>query len=291
MSTQARFISKNILSGDTISRAQPYDLLRNEQRHNAATFSFSGIRRSVCDQLQRYLTGIFNDQPDDVSWSDVSINQPQDHLFDTDYSFWQRVSLPHCTDAAYLLIDAATLHSLSVLFLGGTLKEPAQLITLNQLTDTEVRLANLLATEQIHAVQSAQNEEYAEPITCEVITTDQLPQSGEWFSVTTTLRYNGHDFCWHMWWPINKTEEQTVPLADTSKLQQLLAGVPLQLRIVLAKQKIPLNKIASLAVGDILPIELNEPTPAYLGEQHYADGRVAEQRASLVFQISHVIPL
>lgn len=289
MENKVQFISKKILTGDIANQAKPFDLLRNEQQHSVAIQAFGSLRRDVCEHLQHYFAGMFNDHPDEVVWSDISVNQPKDHLFDAERSLWLKTTSAHLDDAIFLLIDAATLHAISVYFLGGSLKESIDSIDLNHLTDTELRLAQALLHEQVMSVLKASEQICDDISEVEMTAPDALPVQGSWISLTVTVRFQGHDFCWHLWWPTHqKQDEASLPAPDQPRLQQLLTGVPLQLRVVLAEQKIPLSKIAALAVGDILPIELNEPTPAYLDDQRYADGRVAEQRASLVFQVSKV---
>lgn len=289
MNNKVQFISKKILAGDNAEQAKAFDLLRNDEQNSEAIQVFNSHRRSVCEQLQHYFAGMFNDHPDEVLWSDISVNQPRDHLFNSERSLWLTTQSDHSDDDVFLLIDAATLHAISVYFLGGSLKESISEIDVSHLTDTELRFAHALLKQQCQAILNAAEQPTEHSAEGSVITSEQLPEQGSWLSLTVTVRFQGHDFCWHLWWPTHaKQDENALPAPNHARLHQLLTGVPLQLRVVLMAQKIPLSKIASLAVGDILPIELNEPTPAYLDEQLYAEGRVAEQRASLVFQVNKV---
>ncbi len=284
MSIQPRFISDQILSGNAALSAEHYDLENRDRLYQQAIDLLSKQRRVICHQVHGYLSSLFNESPDEVSWCDISVKTMAELQRDELRTLWMK-GISAQKNSPFLMIDCATIHAFSVLFLGGTVKESDDAIDLNTITDTEIRLGQQFFTHQINTLQPY-TASTPEDMQIETVSADSLPKVGKWIDITFQVTLSQKLFTWHLLWPVNEQNiEQHHSEATTALVANLLTQIPVQLRLVLAEQSFPLNKLSNLKVGDVLPIELTDPTVAFLGNKPLFDGRVAEQRTHLVFQV------
>lgn len=288
MTIQTRFLSDKILSAEAACVAEPYDLENRDRLFQQTIQLLAQHRRDICLKLQHYLAAIFNDSPDDVNWGELTVRQISEIAFDDSRTLWLKGQSEQTTPS-FLMIDCETLHAFSVIFLGGSVKETQDVITVNQMTDTEIRLGRQFFEQQIQLLTDATSINTAAFVQTENVAADSLPKTGRWIDICFSISLSQKLFTWHLYWPVNEQEEsQDQPTTNPAVVQQLLKQIPVQLKMVLAEQTIPLNHLSNLKVGDVLPIELTDPSPAYLGQQVFLEGRVAEQRSHLVFQVLSV---
>jgi len=287
MSAQQRFFSSKVLSGDSALIAESYDLFGNDRQRLACIQAYSQHRRAISASLQAYLSQLFNGSPCEVSMSGINLVTPKTRPAEKSNKLWLKATITNQPDAAFLVMDATTLHAFSVLFLGGVLRDPVKEIDTSALTETEYRLVFQLLKQQTNAFLATQEMSKPTDISCEVITADALPAQG--LLLTSSFSVNIHDrtFNWHFWWPVDESVIQPDDQPNTTKvLTNLLTATPVRLRVVLSEQTLPLDMMTNLAVGDVLPLELPDPTPAFIGDSTCFEGRIAEHRGSLVYQIT-----
>ncbi len=289
MSAQQLFFSSKVLSGDSAMAAESYDLFGNERQKQAYIQAYSQHRRAINSYLQDYLSQLFNGAFCEVSMSAFNLVTPKTRPSEKSNKLWLKATLTSQPEAAFLAMDVATLHAFSVLFLGGVLREPVKELDTAALTETEYRLAFQLLKQLVRAFHSTQEASKQAEIACEVITADALPAQGWLLTASFTLTINGYTFNWHFWWPVNEETVQPTQTPSVAKtLTPLLTTIPVRLRIVLSEQSLPLDMMANLSVGDVLPLELPDPTPALIGDNLCLEGRIAEHRGSLVYQITNL---
>jgi flagellar motor switch protein FliM len=289
MSVQQRFLSSKVLSGDSAMSVESYDLFGNERQKQAYIQTYSPHRRAISAHLQDYLTQLFNGVPCEVSMTGFNLVTPKTRPAEKNNKLWLKATLASQFEAAFLAMDVTTLHACSVLFLGGVLRESAKDLDTTTLTETEYRLAFQLLKQLVRAFLSTQMVNRQSDITCEVISADALPAHGLLLTTSFTLVFNGHSFNWHFWWPIDEAVAQLKKTTTTEKaLAPLLTEIPVRLRVVLSEQSLPLDMMANLSIGDVLPLELPDPTPAFIGDRLCLEGRIAEHRGSLVYQVTNL---
>jgi flagellar motor switch protein FliM len=289
MSAQQRFFSSKVLSGDSAMAVESYDLFGNERQKQACIQTYAPHRRAISAYLQEYLLQLFNGAQCEVSMSGFNLVTPKIRPAEKSNKLWLKATLAGQPEAAFLAMDVATLHAFSVLFLGGVLREPVKELDTATLTETEYRLAFQLLKQLVRAFHSTQEASKQAEIACEVITADALPAQGWLLTTSFAIIINGHTFNWHFWWPVSEEAVQTSKITPAAKnLIPLLTTIPVRLRIVLSEQSLPLNMMANLSVGDVLPLELPDPTPALIGDNLCLEGRIAEHRGSLVYQITNL---
>lgn len=289
MSAQQRFFSSKVLSGDSAIAVESYDLFGNERLKQACIQTYSQHRRAINAYLQEYLQQLFNGSQCEVSMSGFNLVTPKNRPAENSNKLWLKATLAGQSESAFLAMDVATLHAFSVLFLGGVLREPVKELDAAALTETEYRLAFQLLKQLVHAFLSPQTTSKQTEIICDVISADALPAQGLLLTASFSIAINDHTFNWHFWWPIDEEAIQTTKITPATKnLTPLLTAIPVRLRIVLSEQSLPLDMMANLSVGDVLPLELPDPTPALIGDNLCLEGRIAEHRGSLVYQITNL---
>lgn len=289
MSAQQRFFSSKVLSGDSAMAVESYDLFGNERQKQAYIQAYSQHRRAINTYLQDYLSQLFNGAPCEVSMSGFNLVTPKTRPAEKSNKLWLKATIANQPESAFLAMDATTLHAFSVLFLGGVLREPMKEIDTAALTETEYRLAFQLLKQQTYAFLTTQETRKQTEINCEVITADALPAQGLLLTTAFSIIINGHALNWHFWWPIDDNIAQNNTTSTASKaLAHLLTATPVRLRVVLSEQTLPLDVMTNLAVGDVLPLELPDPTPAFIGDSPCLEGRIAEHRGGLVYQVTNL---
>lgn len=292
MSVQQRFFSSKVLSGDLAMAVESYDLFGNERQKQACIQEYSQHRRAINASLQEYLQQLFNGSQCEVSMSGFNLVMPKTRPAEKSDKLWLKATLAIPSESAFLAMDVTTLHAFSVLFLGGVLREPVKELDTAALTETEYRLAFQLLKQLVRAFLSPQTASKQTEITCEVINADALPAQGVLLTTSFSIAINDHMFNWHFWWPVDEEAIQISKRTPSAKnLTPLLTEIPVRLRIVLSEQSLPLDMIANLSVGDVLPLELPDPTPALIGDHRCLEGRIAEHRGSLVYQITNLTSL
>lgn len=289
MSAQQHFLSSKILSGDAAAAVESYDLFGNERQKQACIQAYSQHRRAINSHVQEYLQQLFNGTPCDISMSNFNLVMPKTRPVEKSNKLWLKATLANQSDAAFLAMDVATLHACSVLFLGGVLREPAKELDTTTLTETEYRLAFQLMKQLVSAFLVTHPNQQQNTIHCDVISADALPDQGLLLTTSFTLGFNAHSFSWHFWWPVDEDTASPPKTATTEKtLSPRLADIPVRLRVVLSEQSLPLNMMANLSIGDVLPLELPDPTPAFIGDRMCLEGRIAEHRGGLVYQVTNL---
>lgn len=290
MSAQQHFLSSKVLSGDAATAVESYDLFGNERQKQACIQTYSQHRRAISAHVQDYLQQLFNGSQCEISMSGFNLVTPKTRPAEKSNKLWLKATLANQNDAAFLAMDVATLHACSVLFLGGVLREPTKEFDVTALTETEYRLAFQLMKQLVSAFISTQHIDEPSDIHCEVISADALPAQGLLLTTAFTLVFNGHSFNWHFWWPVNDDAAQPTKVTSTEKtFTPRLTEIPVRLRVVLSEQSLPLNMMANLSIGDVLPLELPDPTPAFIGDRLCLEGRIAEHRGSLVYQVTNLM--
>lgn len=300
MAKKSNFFSTKIFAGDIADNARSYDLLSNDQQKRGYIHHFIQHKRAIGEFLQKFMNQLFNGTDCTVVLSDFSMGCPNQQT-NTAQFLWLTSQLPEQDDAIYMAIEPASLHEFSVLFLGGKLSDKPRTTSFTVLTETEKRLGFQLFQQMISACKAAQKSQQpggisvqngqAIPPYYDIVSADNLPMRGQWVTLSLSVTIDQHPFSWRFWWPFeDELPETLTPNQSAPDMTALLSHIPVRLRVQLANAHLPIETIAALSVGDIVPLELNEPTPAYIGHDVCFEGRVAEQRGSLVFQVTAVKP-
>ncbi|KLV06619.1 flagellar motor switch protein FliM [Photobacterium aquae] len=74
-----------------------------------------------------------------------------------------------------------------------------------------------------------------------------------------------------------------------ARIQQKICQAPVRLHSTLAERRLNLGQVMDLRPGDVIPVELPEQVTVRAGSTPLFKARVAENNASLVLQIQHII--
>lgn len=76
---------------------------------------------------------------------------------------------------------------------------------------------------------------------------------------------------------------------QVAQLEEALIQVPVRLRVVMGQMSMTLADLECLKVGDVLSLDLPEVVPALIGQRPCFNGRIAEHKGSLVYQVATVV--
>ncbi|MCF3098999.1 flagellar motor switch protein FliM [Aeromonas australiensis] len=189
----------------------------------------------------------------------------------------------------YFSIAPQVIYRLAVLFFGGTLSHKEEPPVLAKgISDTEQRLLLRLCQYQTDiwcAHQGLGDLQWQ----LQVVPYDALPGCSMWMS-RIGLQAGNFAHSWQMWLLPQEESPSSANLAlPREQLEQTLAHVPVRLRIVMGQLSMTLADLECLKVGDVLALELPEVVPALIGNRSCFNGRIAEHKGSLVYQVATVV--
>ncbi len=96
---------------------------------------------------------------------------------------------------------------------------------------------------------------------------------------------------WQLWLlPPEETTGITAPrAAPQAQLTQTLTNVPVHLRVVMGQMTMTLAELQCLKEGDVLSLDFPEVVPALIGHRPCFNGRIAEHKGTLVYQVASVV--
>lgn len=119
---------------------------------------------------------------------------------------------------------------------------------------------------------------------------DVLPVGPALWSSQATLSLGEHNHQWRLWWLQAETEAQLTDQRPVrGELEQAMTHLPVQLRVVMGQMAMTLADLETLQVGDVLALDMPDLVPALIGSRPCFNGRIAEQKGSLVYQVTAVI--
>lgn len=269
-------------------RALPqYDLLGVERANQARLKQLNAQLGPFSQQVSGCMAQLFNAADCDLAYRDFSSALPQEG---DEPLIWVEARTPlDAQRVAYFSIAPAVIYRLAVLFFGGSLQHEGNPVAHGRgLTDTEQRLLLRLCQYQVEIWSACQGQgDLAWQLT--LTTRDAVPASRLWVAQAGMLA-GGRQHDWQFW--LAPPEEalsiggQTVQQAQ---LEQALVQVPVRLRVVMGQMSMTLADLECLKVGDVLSLDLPEVVPALIGHRPCFNGRIAEHKGSLVYQVATVV--
>lgn len=269
-------------------RALPrYDLLGVERAKQGHLKQMNAHLATFSLQAAGCMTQLFNSAECDLVFQDfVSAAQfpPEEQ------QFWIEARARHDEDyRVFFSISAPVIYRLAVIFFGGQLQADEEPSQAKSLSDTEQRLLQRLCQYQVDILSSCMGlgdlgwQLAPVPV-------DALPLGPGLWSSEATLSLGEHSHQWRLWWVQAETEQQlTFQRPAGGELAQALAHLPVQLRVVMGQMAMTLADLECLQVGDVLALDMPELVPALIGSRPCFNGRIAEQKGSLVYQVTAVI--
>ena len=277
-----------LLSAERGKTLPHYDLLGVERANVARLKQLNTQLGYFSLQASGCMAQLFNTADCDLTYQDFSSTQPQardDHLI------WVEARTPlDAQRVAYFSITPSVIYRLAVLFFGGSLQHRgAEAAHGKGLTDTEQRLLLRLCQYQID-IWSACLGQGDLAWQLNLISRDAVPASRLWVAEAHLIAgcYT-HD--WQFWL---EPPQETLGITaghrvQEAQLEQALMQVPVQLRVVMGQMSMTLADLECLKVGDVLSLELPEVVPALIGNRPCFNGRIAEHKGSLVYQVATVV--
>lgn len=289
MSSSGAMLTPSRLLSAERGRALPhYDLLGVERANVARLKQLNAQLGSFSLQASGCMAQLFNAADCDLNYQDFSSAQPQER---TDNLIWVEARTPIDPQrVAYFSIAPTVIYRLAVLFFGGALQHKDAAISHGKgVTDTEQRLLLRLCQYQIDIWSACQGQgDLAWQLN--LITLDAIPASRLWVA-QAQLVAGGSQHDWHFW--LSPPEEVVSISASrqvqSGQLEQVLTQVPVQLRVVMGQMSMTLADLECLKVGDVLSLDLPEVVPALIGHRPCFNGRIAEHKGSLVYQVATVV--
>ncbi|TFF80047.1 flagellar motor switch protein FliM [Aeromonas taiwanensis] len=230
---------------------------------------------------------LFNAADCDLGYQDFASAFPQEQ---DDHLIWVEARTPlDAQRITYFAIDPAVIYRLAVLFFGGSLQHEGTVAAHGRgLTDTEQRLLLRLCQYQVEIWSACQGQgDLAWQLA--LTTRDALPASRLWVAQAGMLA-GGRQHDWQFWLA---PPEETLSIGGQSvqpaQLEQALTQVPVRLRVVMGQMSMTLADLECLKVGDVLSLDLPEVVPALIGHRPCFNGRIAEHKGSLVYQVAAVV--
>ncbi|MGN5138978.1 lateral flagellar motor switch protein LfiM [Aeromonas sp. 164P] len=191
--------------------------------------------------------------------------------------------------AVYFSISPLVIYRLAVLFFGGTLHHKEEALPAGKgVTDTEQRLLQRLCHYQVDIWCSCLGLGDLE-WQINIIPQDAMPTRQLW-TTRATLQAGNCTHQWQMWLlPSEESDSQEGIALPEGELEQVLSHVPVRLRVVMGQLSMTLADLECLKVGDVLSLDLPEMVPALIGNRPCFNGRIAEHKGSLVYQVATVV--
>ncbi|QXB56328.1 lateral flagellar motor switch protein LfiM [Aeromonas sp. FDAARGOS 1415] len=269
-------------------RALPqYDLLGVERANQARLKQLNAQLSAFSQQASGCMAQLFNAADCDLGYQDFASAFPQEQ---DDHLIWVEARTPlDAQRITYFAIDPAVIYRLAVLFFGGSLQHEGTVAAHGRgLTDTEQRLLLRLCQYQVEIWSACQGQgDLAWQLA--LTTRDALPASRLWVAQAGMLA-GGRQHDWQFWLA---PPEETLSIGGQSvqpaQLEQVLTQVPVRLRVVMGQMSMTLADLECLKVGDVLSLDLPEVVPALIGHRPCFNGRIAEHKGSLVYQVAAVV--
>lgn len=265
-----------------------YDLLGVERANQARLKQLNAQLGSFSQQASGCMAQLFNAADCELGYQDFSSALPQDR---EDTLIWVEARTPlDAQRVAYFSISPTVIYQLAVLFFGGSLQHKGATTAHGRgLTDTEQRLLLRLCQYQIDIWSACLGQgDLAWQLT--LITRDAVPATRLWVTEASMLA-GGSTHDWQFWLA---PPEETLSIGtghpvQKEQLEQALTQVPVQLRVVMGQMSMTLADLECLKVGDVLSLDLPEVVPALIGNRPCFNGRIAEHKGSLVYQVATVV--
>lgn len=266
-----------------------YDLLGVERANVARLKQLNSQLGSFSLQASGCMAQLFNAADCDLTYQDFSSAQPQDR---DERLIWVEARTPlDAQRIAYFSIAPSVIYRLAVLFFGGSLQHKgASAVHGKGLTDTEQRLLLRLCQYQMD-IWSACLGQGDLAWQLNLVTRDSVPASRLWVAEANLIA-GGSTHDWQFW--LVPPQETLLSIGkghrvQAAQLEQALTQVPVCLRVVMGQMSMTLADLECLKVGDVLSLELPEVVLALIGNRPCFNGRIAEHKGSLVYQVATVV--
>ncbi len=281
-----------LLTGDEALAFPLFELLRPDRSVHEFGQRLNGQRRAFSALCGGCFAQLFNGHPCELEYSPFEWSQPgQTPMAEGEGWIWLqaegKTGPSGCRQQALLAIPAPVLYRLAVLFFGGIPLSSDQEVAKRTPTDTEIRLLQRLFQHQLDICSDLQTEPEMRWVVASS-SAEQLPVQGEWLVSEATMMVGEHASHWFIWWPCTPIATEEPAFELSAALEQALTTVPFRLRVLMQQWAMNLAEVSELQVGDVLPLELNEPVIAAIGPRGYFRGQVAEHQGHLVFQVTDV---
>ncbi|WP_421201476.1 lateral flagellar motor switch protein LfiM [Aeromonas enteropelogenes] len=280
----------------------PSRLFGAEQGRTFPHYDLLGIARTDRERLKQLnaqlgafslqaagcIAQLFNSADCELSYQEfIAVSSPE---HDEDLIWVEARSSLDAQWIAYFSISPSVLYRLAVLFFGGSLHNQRETFCAGRgQSDTEQRLVLRLCQSQLDICSSCLG--LGEPEWQLALTTrDALPVSPLWMTTANlTVGRSCHD--WQLWLVpyAERTGSVTGLTLQEGALEQALTHIPARLRVVLGLLSMTLAELECLKVGDVVALDLPEVVPALIGRRPCFNGRVAEHKGSLVYQVATVV--
>lgn len=270
-------------------RALPhYDLLGVDRANQVRLKQLNAQLGAFSLQASGCMAQLFNAADCDLSYQDFASSHP---LEQDDHLIWVEARTPIDPQrVAYFSITPSVIYRLAVLFFGGSLQHKDAAIHHGKgLTDTEQRLLLRLCQYQVDIWSACQGQgDLAWQLA--LTTRDALPATRLW-AAQARLVAGGSIHEWQVWLvpPKEAVSIGAARQVPAGQLEQVLTQVPVSLRVVMGQMSMTLADLECLKVGDVLSLDLPEVVPALIGNRPCFNGRIAEHKGSLVYQVATVV--
>lgn len=289
MSSSGVMLTPSRLLSAERGRALPhYDLLGVERANLARLKQLNSQLGSFSLQASGCMAQLFNAADCELNYQDFSSASPQER---DDRLLWVEARTPlDAQRVAYFSISPSVIYRLAVLFFGGSLKHKgAEAAHGKGLTDTEQRLLLRLCQYQID-IWSASLGQGDLAWQLNLVTRESVSAPRLWASEASMVA-GGSTHEWQFWL---LPPEEAIGITSghhvqAVQLEQALTQVPVQLRVVMGQMSMTLADLECLKVGDVLSLDLPEVVPALIGNRPCFNGRIAEHKGSLVYQVATVV--
>ncbi|MGY6039617.1 lateral flagellar motor switch protein LfiM [Aeromonas sp. AE23HZ002T15] len=270
-------------------RALPhYDLLGVDRANQVRLKQLNAQLGAFSLQASGCMAQLFNAADCDLNYQDFASSHPQEQ---DDHLVWVEARTPIDPQrVAYFSIAPSVIYRLAVLFFGGSLQHKDAASNHGKgLTDTEQRLLLRLCQYQVDIWSACQGQgDLAWQLA--LTTRDALPATRLW-AAQARLVAGGSTHEWQVWLA---PPEEAVSIGSSrqvpeGQLEQVLTQVPVSLRVVMGQMSMTLADLECLKVGDVLSLDLPEVVPALIGNRPCFNGRIAEHKGSLVYQVATVV--
>ena len=289
MSSSGVMLTPSRLLSAERGRALPhYDLLGVDRANQVRLKQLNAQLGAFSLQASGCMAQLFNAADCDLNYQDFASSHPHEQ---DDHLIWVEARTPIDPQrVAYFSIAPSVIYRLAVLFFGGSLQHKDVASNHGKgLTDTEQRLLLRLCQYQVDIWSACQGQgDLAWQLA--ITTRDTLPATRLW-AAQARLVAGGSTHEWQVWLA---PPEEAVSIGSSrqvpaGQLEQVLTQVPVSLRVVMGQMSMTLADLECLKVGDVLSLDLPEVVPALIGNRPCFNGRIAEHKGSLVYQVATVV--
>ncbi|WP_167334790.1 lateral flagellar motor switch protein LfiM [Aeromonas finlandensis] len=288
MSSSSAMLTPSRLLNAERGRTLPhYDLLGCDRVNQARLKQVNSQLSTFFQQAASCMAQLFNSADCELNYGEFASSSlaevAESHI-------WVEARSPlEPQGAVYFSIAPLVIYRLAVLFFGGTLQQKEDPVQSGKgLSDTEQRLLLRLCQYQVD-IWSASLGLGDLKWQLHVVPQDSLA-AGQLWTTVATLQAGHCTHQWQMW--LLPPEESISPVIHSlpaGQLEQVLAHIPVRLRVVMGQLPMTLADLECLQVGDVLSLDLPEVVPALVGSRPCFSGRIAEHKGSLVYQVATVV--